>query len=208
MGKIAFLDPLPFPNEKKDLRILLLQPSISFSPPQFWRTAACTTTNIFRLLEESMENDLLIGCIRNSSSFFLMSIHSSPILVTFVSFLPDFGASLKIDEGGRLRLGFRTTSITGNSSLAAAAAAAAMGMKLGVESPGEGGWSAGISQFLAEIVALQSGQLELFWNQMSMQSTWKWWLQIGIFLNSSSGWNSIRQTAHSLPAVDSLVGFL
>ena len=207
MGKTAFLDPLPLPNEKKDRFTLLLQPSTStpLSPALFSRTAACTAIYSCRSPDESIENDLLIGCTMNSSSFSLMLIHSSPILVTFLNFLSDFATSPDTNSGGRQRSRFPPSSITTKFS-----SPAEMGMLvLRAKSRAEGAWLVGISQFWLEIEVLQSGQLELFWSQMSMQSIWKRWLQIGIFLNCSSVWNSVRQTAHSPPVVVvSLMGFL
>lgn len=137
MGKTACLDALPLPKEKKDLRtLLLLHPSAStpFPPPPFCRTAACTAIITCRSPEEFIENDLLIGCTKNSSSFSLMSIHSSPILVTFLNFLPNSGISPDPNGGGRRQFRFRPISITTKSPLSAAMA----GLELGGKS--EGGW--------------------------------------------------------------------
>ena len=43
----------------------------------------------------------------------------------------------------------------------------------------------------------QSGQLTLWWSQVSMQSMWKAWEALGSCLRRSSCANSARQTAHS-----------
>lgn len=107
-------------------------------------------------VEESMENDLLIGCTHALSAFPPTSTHSSPLLTNSSTFLP---------------CSKRRTIATAT----------------GLEGAG------------AATRALQSGQLALDWSQASAQSMWKTWRQSGSSRILSSGWNSLRQTAHSPP---------
>lgn len=45
----------------------------------------------------------------------------------------------------------------------------------------------------------QIGQLEWFFNQVSMQATWKAWVHSGNNRKLSPSWNSVKQTEQSVP---------
>lgn len=97
------------PNEKKERRILpqallpLPSPPLQLPSPlrasrtsslQFCCSTSCTERNSARSFgEESIENDLRIGCTAKLSSFslLLMSMHSSPMLAACQNFLDAFG---------------------------------------------------------------------------------------------------------------------
>lgn len=204
--RTEFLELLPWPKEKKDLLILLL-PSPLLELLTWWTFGFCckiswTDKHSCLSAEESMEKDLLMGCIEKDWSFPLTSIHSSPILQTWWNFLPSFifGSGFSIEFWIFWLLEAWPVALSTPNSM--------------TTSPGPirsfpcwrglfwcGSWPIIWSLengLMFEMFDLQRGQFALLWSQVSMQSMWNAWSQFGRSLSFSSSWNSFKQTAHSL----------
>ena len=174
LGTIGIIDFFEFANCESEFPLL------------FWGWTFARARLIIEADRESMETDLLIGCISSTSSF-----ATSQLLLSFSTPPNSPSSSLPILNSQT------SSSISSNwpPFSGISTRASSKGPEFSTLCSGDGA-----PAVLETIPARHIGQFVWELSQVSIQGMWKAWLHLGRRRTASSSSNSAKQTEHSVPS--------